>query len=403
MASPNTVIAQLTAPPLAQLLHEFGRTNARSSAKGQKFSITSGVRPVDLYCYLTARFGSPNGIQNTLKSDDSDNLVHWNYTLEFKGSRIDIMALNYRIDVFAGAEVCSIIPSADAFVEALKRDFQNHGPGMGKVRHSLERWHHFLNPYARLSVTVNRMFERAKERLAIVPTRLPHPKSQLEVETFKTNFALWTDAHSEANGLCQSVRMLAPVVAESFINLLLFIMLKPDLKTDAANYAALARQHINERVQNLHLNCSHFLRAVDWESQECKEFNSLMNRRNDYLHGNILPVQTSHEILFFDGKTPLFSDWRDFYDRCFGPYIHGFSVTGAETDLVTIEGFRSYVMSCIDPDVVPDLTLFIDTIEVGYNEKTGRMGRLLSEWTFDFFADLTAPIDTSYDNYGAVI
>lgn len=37
--------------------------------------IENEVRPSDLFCYLNARFGPPNGIQNFLRSDDSDNLI----------------------------------------------------------------------------------------------------------------------------------------------------------------------------------------------------------------------------------------------------------------------------------------------------------------------------------------
>jgi hypothetical protein len=34
------------------------------------------LRPVDVYAYLRARFGAPNGFQNALRKDDSDNWVH---------------------------------------------------------------------------------------------------------------------------------------------------------------------------------------------------------------------------------------------------------------------------------------------------------------------------------------
>ena len=34
-----------------------------------------------VYCYLRARFGKPNGIQALLKSDDSENIFHWDYNL----------------------------------------------------------------------------------------------------------------------------------------------------------------------------------------------------------------------------------------------------------------------------------------------------------------------------------
>jgi hypothetical protein len=44
---------------------------------GAILEIQNTIRPSDIYCYLGARFGEPNGIQNFLRSNDSDNLVHW--------------------------------------------------------------------------------------------------------------------------------------------------------------------------------------------------------------------------------------------------------------------------------------------------------------------------------------
>jgi len=39
------------------------------------------LSPVDVYCYLKARFGEPNGLQNFLRKDDSDNWIQWDFNL----------------------------------------------------------------------------------------------------------------------------------------------------------------------------------------------------------------------------------------------------------------------------------------------------------------------------------
>jgi hypothetical protein len=35
------------------------------------------LSPVDVYCYLKARFGEPKGFQTFLRDDSSDNWIHW--------------------------------------------------------------------------------------------------------------------------------------------------------------------------------------------------------------------------------------------------------------------------------------------------------------------------------------
>ncbi|MDE2177969.1 MAG: hypothetical protein KGJ50_06655, partial [Xanthomonadaceae bacterium] len=41
---------------------------------GMVWEIGNELLPVDIYCYLHAKYGTPNGLQNFLRSDDSDNL-----------------------------------------------------------------------------------------------------------------------------------------------------------------------------------------------------------------------------------------------------------------------------------------------------------------------------------------
>lgn len=60
----------------------------RKGAAGGLLIVRSKLVPVDVYAYLRARFGVPNGFQNFLRRDDSDNWIHWEFNL--KVGRADI-------------------------------------------------------------------------------------------------------------------------------------------------------------------------------------------------------------------------------------------------------------------------------------------------------------------------
>lgn len=45
------------------------------------WEFTNEIKPIDLYCYLQAKYGNPNGLQNFLRDDSSDNLIHWEWSL----------------------------------------------------------------------------------------------------------------------------------------------------------------------------------------------------------------------------------------------------------------------------------------------------------------------------------
>lgn len=71
--------ASLICPPFGEIAAELRR-------KGRKphvmcLALRNEIAPSDLYCYLHARFGPPNGPQDFFRKDSSDNLVHWEWML----------------------------------------------------------------------------------------------------------------------------------------------------------------------------------------------------------------------------------------------------------------------------------------------------------------------------------
>ncbi|ELY4665387.1 hypothetical protein SMZ96_004118, partial [Cronobacter muytjensii] len=107
----------------------------------------NNIKPIVLYCYLQVRFGKPNGIQNLFRSDDSDNLVHWDYLLDYEGYRIHIQCMTYRIEILKSIDFEDQKYAKDEFINDLKKDFKNFGKEISKYRSKIETWHLFINPF----------------------------------------------------------------------------------------------------------------------------------------------------------------------------------------------------------------------------------------------------------------
>lgn len=123
------------------------------------WTMTNEVRPSDLYCYLGARFGPPNGMQNFLRNDSSDNLVHWEWYLKTSIGHVTIAGLNFRTDVWV---MGAALPDSekDHFIEQMKADFANHAKEMGHLRKEhLEPWIEFVNPYQRLRRAIKQLLD----------------------------------------------------------------------------------------------------------------------------------------------------------------------------------------------------------------------------------------------------
>ena len=66
------------------------KDETRNPASGSLLAVRRAFSPVDVYCYLKARFGEPNGFQTFLAKDSSDNWIHWDYNLKVDGDDIHI-------------------------------------------------------------------------------------------------------------------------------------------------------------------------------------------------------------------------------------------------------------------------------------------------------------------------
>jgi hypothetical protein len=112
------------------------------------------LRPVDIYCYLGARFGGPNGIQNILRADTSDNLIHWDWFLQYRNGLVQILGASFRTQIHILGLPEITYQDREAFIQQIKNDFQKHGHAMGSIRKLLEHWYEFINPYQRLKEAI---------------------------------------------------------------------------------------------------------------------------------------------------------------------------------------------------------------------------------------------------------
>ncbi len=348
------------------------------------------ISPGDLYCYLSARFGRPNGPQNFLRTNDSDNLIHWEWVLDHPSGDIHIMGMNFRTELWFGGDIDVTDADRIALAEMIKADFKNHGPKMTEARRSLEKWTEFVNPYQRLSRAVERMLHDIEE-LDLQPEKqkIPDITSTDDVPT-----SSWREIFHRYNkglGLCFGVRSMLPVMAEAYVNLLLFVLMRPELKSDERLRENTLRQPIDVRVKSLHITCIGFSKPIDYASPECKAYHSLVNERNDLLHGNVSLEKLRFNEVYFAGKVPVFNEYRSMWERSLGVEIQAFGLHRLAHEVKTVKSFIEYLTSCMQPDLKKQIDQIAETRDLGWNQQTGRIGILFS----DHLADMHIVMHTS--------
>ena len=59
------------------------------------------LSPADVYVYLKARFGAPNGALMITRSNDSDNVIHWHFTVRAGDERLNILGISSRLELIS--------------------------------------------------------------------------------------------------------------------------------------------------------------------------------------------------------------------------------------------------------------------------------------------------------------
>ena len=352
---------------------------------GVRMCLTNEIKPADLFCYLAARFGIPNGIQNLLRSDDSDNLIHWEWTLSAGDGLFNIQGMNFRTEIWLLGFKEAGENDMGELVTQIRNDFANYGPEMSKVRKSLEHWIEFVNPYQRLRRAVYKLWDEVKS-LKLDPEE-DAPKDFWEKDDPRICEKAWKDAtarYTEGLGLCFGIRAMLPVMAESFVNVIMYLLLRPEIRSDERLRENSFRQPIDIRIKSLSLNCVGFKKAVDYSHEACKAYHSIVNERNDMLHGNISPAKVKFNDLYFWGKVPVFKEYHSMWERSIGIEQRAVGLSELQNEVEVVESFIEYILSCVDENLRPRLEMILEKYDLGLDTKTGGIGILFPDWVVDF-------------------
>lgn len=348
----------------------------KPSGNSSLFVNEGRLSPLTLYCYLKGRFGPPNGFQMALKKEnDSDNLIQWHYSIVAGPESLEVFGMNTRVEFWASTREPLGKRDWEELLERVKGDFKNLGAKISEVKKSLEHWNLFINPFARLKNVVN----HGRSRLSGIDLSLQPPVRNIAEggpDTYQNDLNKYISDIHEAAFLCTNLRMVAPVYAESFVNLLIFLLAKKEIKEDERLYQDLVRKQIDVRVKSLPHYCQGFVRGPSDADDAFKDFLRLMSKRNDVLHGNVDPMSLKFDEVWFDEYTPLFRDEKPFAERATYHSLKHIEPTEVLRDIDVVETFIEYLMGLLELRVKEQVERLSEDLYPGWREDTRRVGVL---------------------------
>jgi hypothetical protein len=356
-------------------MHSTEVKKRKRKKRGSLLAIRDQISTVDMYCYLKARFGEPNGFQTFLAKDDSDNWIHWDYNLRAGDAEIHISGMSREIHILT-SEHLSDEQWRDLIVN-IKKDFARTGREKSEVLKSLEKWVVFQNKFVEIANACADKHATIADFLANKPGYF-----SLKVKT-KRDGTSWSKEMSERNRLrsnmaqaCLELSLLTPVMAEAFINMTILMLCKPDIRDNKRQFEAFIRSQIDTKIFDLPYKCTGFVSGIDPASPMFVNFKRVMDKRNHEIHGNIDPEREKIETVYFDRKRPLFTETGDHIGKFIESIERQANPDVVINDYVNTHEFLAAIVSCLAKSLQPQFWRIMDDTHPGYDAKRKMAGAL---------------------------
>ncbi|MBN1273348.1 MAG: hypothetical protein JXB26_13860 [Candidatus Aminicenantes bacterium] len=213
------------------------------------------------------------------------------------------------------------------------------------------------------------------------------PKNEQEINEYMDKFKKIYKKYRDAASICTSLQFLTPVFGEAFINLIIFILAKPEIRKEKRWIENTMRQQIDIRLKTLHLNCLGFAKAIDGSKKEYKDFHTLMNRRNDILHGNIDPKKLSFEEIYFDqGNIPLFRKEISSNELILAYSLKKIEPKEVLKNVKVVKNFIKYILNNLNTKIKKDIEIVLKSPELGWRADKFRVGVILPNFTSEIMS-----------------
>lgn len=359
---------------------------------GSGLIIRTHLTPLDVYCYLKARFGEANGFQNYLRRDDSDNLIHWEYQVQAHGVNMNIMGSDRQIHFWIGEMLTD--QQWKELISIIKGDYKRVGVEKSRVLRGLEKWMVFPNKYVQIADVCAELYEDICNNIGGFESY--RPTSVHQRREGKARSAVAEKLSKRAGklyGNCIQLALLTPILAEAFINLLILVLCKPETRNDKAAFEQFVRSHIHTKIFSLSEHCIGFANALDENTPGFKEFKRVMDRRNHAIHGNIDPIRERLETVYFHGKVPVFSETGDHLGRYFDAMERQYAPQRVIDDYISTHSFLIEIVRNLEPMVGFQLWQVLEDPYPGYDARRQRAGVLFPNYVVSGY-----PVGLRYDD-----
>lgn len=181
--------------------------------------------------------------------------------------------------------------------------------------------------------------------------------------------------------------VLIPVMFESFIGLIIAVFIRPEIKRDAVEFNSFVRSPLNLKLVRLAEKCKGFERSLTQNNPVFGRYWSVVNKRNDILHGNVDPVRHAVEVVYFHGKRPLYKSGGDRIRQHWVRLLDQYKPQEVLDDYIAMHEFIIEILGHLKPAYRRTIWLLMEDSQPGWDNKRKMIGRLFPDLISSSFFD----------------
>jgi hypothetical protein len=358
---------------------ESKKPGTEKRRKTSALMVRQHLSPVDVYCYLKARFGEPNGFQNWLRQDTSDNWIHWDYYLKAGDEDVYVCGMSREIH-FVLSEKMTDQNWRDLGL-SIKTDYGRVGKEKSAVLKSLEHWVTFPNKFVEIADICAELHSEIVDNMGGYQSYKTPSYRNMKTAAQGAKLAEQLTRRSEKlYQHCLELSLLTPVLAEAFINMIVLILCKQEIRRNKRQFDEFIRSQIDLKLFDLFYKCEGFAKPIDQHSDEFKNFKRVMDKRNNAIHGNCDPEREKIESVYFEGKRPLFLEPGDHIGKLLETLERQHEPATVIKDYQDTHAFLVYILSCLMPGKSDPVRSIVESRYPGYDLNRKITGCLFSDY-----------------------
>jgi hypothetical protein len=366
-----------TKEELREFLERPTRTEKERHSRPAVLAVRHLLSPVDVYCYLKARFGEPNGFQNFLRADHSDNWIHWDFNLRAGDEDVYIAGLTREIHILISVDMTD--EDWRDLILGIKADYQRIASEKSAILKSLEKWILFPNKYVEIASICADLHADLSENVGGYRAYKLSSDARATLDEQKAELDKLFERSRIVHRSALELSLLTPVLAESFINIFVLALCKPEIRDNRRQFDAFIRADIDTKLFDLAYKCKGFVGPVDQNTDAYKGFKRVMDKRNNTLHGNCDPEREQLEVVYFEGTRPLFKEPGDHIGKYLEIQERQCQPEVVIKDYEATHGFLAYLVTCLEPGLATAFTSVIETRYPGYDIGRKKVGVVLPD------------------------